>query len=261
MTELSSENSQIEFLVGNGNEQVIEREILIKREGNSYYGVKVNRVSHEKLLLSQVWSLNLESSSIIDFKLSNIHEHTTTTYLTGGKILYKFLDNNLGVVVYTHDRRTLLFSVINSYNGKILYQASITNVDFTQRINTVFEENIVLVSYIKKDKNINRNEVFIVEIMKREIEHSFINLIEKVLQFDSKTENSSNLDETDLIFQEACYIIPKRVKHIYTSETKLNISNKQIIFVLENNLVYFLDRRFAGGRRPLAKGKILIKIR
>ena len=235
-----------------------DTEVLVKRDKNNLFGIKVYSDSNkDKLSLNILWNLNLDNSTIIDFKLTNFHKHSTTTYLSGGKILYKFLDKNLGVVAYTSDRKTLYLSIIKSDSGKILYQASIANVDFNQRINVLFEENIVLVSYIKKEKSINRNEVFVVEIIKREIDDSFIYLMEKVLQIEGRTD--SIIDENSLIFQEACYIIPKRVKHIFVSETRINVSNKQIILLFENNFVHFLDIRLAGARRPLTKGKIILK--
>jgi len=253
LSELVGENNNRGYNIKHDS-SLIDTQVLIKRDKSNLYGIKVfSEKNADQTSLKMLWNLNLDNSTIIDFKLSNFHKHSTTTYLSGGKILYKFLDKNLGVVVYTSDRKTLYLTIMKSDSGKILYQATIAHVDFNQRINVLFEENIVLVSYIKKEKSINRNEVFVVEIIKREIDDSFIYLMEKVLQFESRTEKTS--DENDLVFQEACYILPKRVKQMFASETKLNVSNKQIILVFENNFVHFLDIRFAGARRPLTKGK------
>jgi hypothetical protein len=237
----------------------IKNSVLITSNKREIVGFKVidSEGAQSKPRTKLVWNFFHDNKTVIDFKLSNLHKHTASTYLSGGKILFKFLDKNMGIVTYTEDRRTLFITILMMDTGKTIYQTSIQHVDFSQKINTLFEENIVLVSYVKKDKNVNRNEVFVIEILKREIEDSFMSLMEKVLHFDSRTEETSP-SENNLVFQEACYILPKRVKSIYASETKLNVSNKQIILIFENNLVLFLDRRLVGGRRPLTKGILLV---
>jgi len=171
-------------------------------------------------------------------------------------------------------------TLISVINGKILYQTQIANVDLEQKINSIFNENFVIINYVKKNKNVLRNEVFTIEIMRREIEHSLTSLFQKIFNLrtlfsafnpldDDQEENfnenlkkinSENEDKEeqlvhsdDLVFLTKTFFLPRKVKKMFLNETKLNVANKYIIFLLESNQVFLVDKRVLSPRRPLAK--------
>jgi hypothetical protein len=162
------------------------------------------------------------------------------------------------LLLSTNDKNSLIVSVINTNNGKVLHQSIITNVDTVREIKSVYEENLIVISYFKKHKSIVRNELFVIEIMKREIEHSFINMLEKIFKINLTGELSENkthdeIQESDLVFLTQTYVLPRNIKGLFVSKTHINIGNKYIILLSENNQIFFVDKRGISPRRPIMK--------
>ena len=83
------------------------------------------------------------------------------------------------------DTNNLNVTILNAVNGKILFQNQIIQVDIFQKINTLFDENFLVISYVKKNNNILRNEILTIEIMKRDIEHSIFTMLDKIFNVKS----------------------------------------------------------------------------
>lgn len=198
---------------------------------------------------------NEKDELIIDYLTPNIHENIIITKHSAGKIFYKYLDWNLLLVLQKSNERNLILTLIKTETGKTFYQYTIKNVDFTSKIFPVFEENSIIVSYSGFNKGVLRNEIFVIEIMKREIEHSLYNLFERFFNFEaSQTLNNidnSNIRAQDLVFMTQIYTLPKKIKGMFVSKSLYNISNKFIILVFENNQIYFLDKNLLSARRPV----------
>jgi hypothetical protein len=187
-----------------------------------------------------------------------------TTYHSNGKIFYKFISSNMVLVLSTNDKRSLIVTILKVDNGKILHQSSISNIDPSQPIKSIFEENLVVISYVKKEKSVVRNELYVIEIMRREIEHSLLTLLERKVKhllpfelgftdIDEVNESNDDINGSDLIFLTQSYVLNRKVKGLFVSKTRINIANKFVIILFENNQVFFIDKRGISPRRPIMK--------
>ena len=226
---------------------------------NKVFGIKY-KTSNGKLHLNIAWNLNMRyNTTALSSQFPNVHANLITTYHVMGKVFYKYIDSNILLLLSKVEHKTLLVTLINTSNGKVLHQSIIDNVDFSQKIYSVFEENLVVINYVKKEKNFVRNELFTIEMMKREIEHSFVNLLEKIFKISLWGEEShsdfpeGDLKENDLVFLTQTYILTRKIKGIYTSKSSLNVANKHLLFLMENNQVFLVDKRVVSPRRPLMK--------
>jgi hypothetical protein len=249
-------------LIHSGYESYDER-FYIQTIGNNIYGFKLHK-KEKKLTVNLAWNYLSNSYKILETKYPNINDNIMTTYHSNGKIFYKYVSSNAMLVMSTNDDRTLLITLIKLDNGKVLHHSYINHVDFTQPINSLFEENLVVISYVKKEKSVLRNELYVIEVLRREIEHSLISLFEKKMRHLIPFENSifgpeidvddhDNVSGGDLIFLTQTYILNRKVKGLYVSKTKINIANKFIILLFENNQVFFVDKRGISPRRPIMR--------
>jgi hypothetical protein len=236
-----------------------DNKFSVESKANNVYGIKY-KSSNGKLEMNIAWNIYLKANTtMLSSHLPNIHANIITTYNVQGKVFYKYIDGNMLLLLSKVEAKNLLVSLVHTSSGKVLHQSLIENVDFSQKINTIFEENLVLINYVRKEKNLVRNEIFTVEMMKREIEHSFINLLEKIFKLSLWSDESpleyasDSISETDLVFLTQTYILPRKVKEISTSKSNLNVANKYLLFLMENNSVFFLDKRIVSPRRPLMK--------
>jgi hypothetical protein len=266
--------NQCENLIKNPSESPVSlsgklQKSVIDKYDNKYtvelldsnlYGVKYKKTQNGKLDLTIAWNLALKNNvTPLQDKLPNIHSNLITTYHVQGKVFYKYIDANIILLLSNIENKTLLLTLVRANSGKILHQSYINNVDFSQKIHSVFEENMVVVSYVKREKSVVRNEIYAIEIMKREIEHSFVSLLEKIFKFnifsdsEKSHEESDNIQENDLIFLTQTFILTRKIKGLFISKTLLNVANKYLIFLLENNQVFLLDKRGVSPRRPMMK--------
>ena len=243
---------------------------------NSLFGLIISGNSTDSINknLKPIWNLNLHNHTLVDYKISTIPENIFMTYNSMGKILYKHIDYNIAVILTNPENSsTLNFSVINLLNGKILFQTQILNVDIKEKINIIFDENFIIINYVKKTKNLLRNEIYIVEILKREIEHSLKSLLEKYFNINTILGNLGLIDDEDhhlimekekkiedqkihsddLVFMSKTFLLNRKPKKLFFTNSKLNLANKYLIFLMESNQIYFVDKRALSPRRPVGK--------
>jgi len=256
---------------------------------NTLYSFKVYSDSqHHSTALKPIWNFRLNNHKLLQYKLANVPGNIHTVYNSSGKILYKHIDHNVILLISNIEKtQNIIVSLISVVNGKVLFQTQIANVDLEQKINAIFDENFVVINYVKKNKNVLRNEVYTIEIMRREIEHSLISLFQKLFniktmfsafnplddsaeeelnknskikqQNDWKGKGKEKEDEDelvhsdDLVFLTKTFFLPRRVKSMFLNKTKLNVANKYIMFLLESNQVFLVDKRNLSPRRPFAK--------
>ena len=125
---------------------------FIEVTNNSINGIKIEKIN-KKVNLSIHWNLLLNSLNLLHYKYPNISQNVITTYHSAGKVYYKYISWNTMLIISTNDSKTLIVTIINTNNGKILHQSYITNVDTTRQINSIFEENLIVISYFKKEKS------------------------------------------------------------------------------------------------------------
>ena len=160
---------------------LINNKYLIVQLENRLIGVKINTNSsvtpNNKINLISAWNFNIPTNhTLIERKTNLVNDYSESAYQSNGKIFYKFLDRNIELVLINSDNKSLIINVLRATNGKVLHQNIIHGVDFTQTIISEIEENIIVISYARKDKVIPRNELFIIEILKRDIEYSIFSL-------------------------------------------------------------------------------------
>ncbi len=263
--------------IENYNNKII---LNFNEKTNSLFGSKIStNNNNNNNSINLIWNYSLKKNKLINFKLAYVPTNIHITYNSSGKILYKYIDHNMILFIsQINNTNNLNITILNGFNGKILFQNQISQVDMTQKINTLFDENFLVISYIKKNKNILRNEILTIEIMKRDIEHSIFTMLDKIFNvkslFSSLLSNEDNnfkdlitekvpenninnidndINKDDLVFLTNTYFINRKVKDIFINKSKLNIANKYIIFLMENNSIYLVDKRQISPRRPFGK--------
>ena len=159
----------------------INNKYFILQTENKLVGIKVNAGNNNaganKVNLTTAWNFILPKTyEFIERKTNKVNDYSEAAYQSNGKIFYKFLDRNIELVLINFDNKSLIVNILRATNGKVLHQSILHGVDFNQQIISEFEENIVVISYARKDKVIARNELFVIEFLKRDIEYSILNL-------------------------------------------------------------------------------------
>lgn len=242
-----------------GAVQNLNDKIFVHSTENDIYGIRLN--SEASFANPEiVWNYRIKTGKILNILTPNIHENQITTKQSGGKIYYKYVDWNILLILSTADNKNLLTTVLKTDNGKVLYQETIKNLDFSQSILPIFEENVIVISYVRKEKGYSRNEIHVIEVMKRQIEHSLISLFERIFKLPLSSENQVGIDSQlldirpeDLVFLTQTFILPRKLKGLFISKSFINISNKFLILLLENNQVYFIDKNTISPRRPIVR--------
>lgn len=267
------------------NRNKLENKIILNMNEklNTIFGLKINKIKSKQNLyiVKPHWNFKLNNHKLLDYKIARVPENIYTVYNSSGKILYKHIDHNVALILTNvENTNTVYVTIINTIDGKILFQTQIAYVDLNQNINSIFNENFILISYVKKTASFTRNEILTIEIMKREIEHSLISLFDKIFNLKNifsafnaneedeiemgkitanKKDNINGTDDedlvhsNDLVFLMKTYFLPRKIKNIFVNKSKLNVSNKYIILLLETNQIYLIDKRALSPRRPIAK--------
>ena len=173
---------KVDFNGNNSSYENFGNKIILNfdEETNTLYGSKISAEKND-YSLNLIWNFSFKKNKMINFKLANVQANVHVTYNSSGKILYKFIDHNMILLIsQIENTNNLTVSILNALNGKILFQNQITQVDISQKINALFDENFLVISYVKKNKNIIRNEILTIEIMKRDIEHSIFTMFDKI---------------------------------------------------------------------------------
>ena len=221
----------------------------IEQYENSIYAFRYSLNEKNELIMSIAYNLKFEN--IISYSYPDISNHPNPAYLVGGKIYYKFINENLIVILSKKKKKNLLITIVQGESGKILDEIVLSNIEFTS-LSYLFEDNWGMISYIKKEKGFKRNEIFAFELMKQEIEYSLTNLLQK--HFKSLSGSSiTDLIENDITILSQTFVLERHVKKMFKSNSELNNANKFIILLFENSKVYLIDRRSFSPRRPLMK--------
>lgn len=234
--------------------------MYIHHQGDLLYGLNLTEKSKDLkdsslgiCAVSIAWTRQVRN--LIKYEYSNASESSISTYMSGGNIYYKYIDPNL-LLILLKDNDNLIVEIVDALHGKTLFKSIIEKVDFNQSLDTLFDENLLVVYYTRKDKYVTRNEIFVVEAMRREIEQSFVVLVDKILN-DFSVKEPSNL-KNDLVFLTQTFVLTKKVKGLFSSRSNLSIANKSILILYESNLLAVYDRRLLSPRRPIfrdTKGK------
>ena len=235
----------------NDNEQLIN--YLINKysfyaKNNSLYAFKFNLIQNE-IIMSLIFNFNYEK--LIAYKTPNININAPNTYLNEGKIFYKYINNNL-VYIISMKKTNLVFTIIHGQNGKIIDEQVIRNVD-GKSVKYAFEDNWGIITYKKNLKSFTRNEIFSFELMKSKIETSLMSLLKKYFNNNNKGKNNKkNIFENfeDIEILTNTFVSSRAIKKISISSTLYSNSNKFVIFTLDNDMLYLVDKRELSPRRP-----------
>ena len=235
----------------NDNEQLIN--YLINKysfyaKNNSLYAFKFNLIQNE-IIMSLIFNFNYEK--LIAYKTPNININAPNTYLNEGKIFYKYINNNL-VYIISMKKTNLVFTIIHGQNGKIIDEQVIRNVD-GKSVKYAFEDNWGIITYKKNLKTFTRNEIFSFELMKSKIETSLMSLLKKYFNNNNKGKNNKkNIFENfeDIEILTNTFVSSRAIKKISISSTLYSNSNKFVIFTLDNDMLYLVDKRELSPRRP-----------
>ena len=222
----------------------------ITQHDNTLYTFKYYLNTNNDLIINIVYNLHFEE--IITYFFPDMNAHPNPMYLVEGKIYYKFLNENIIVILSKHQTKHLLITLIRGDNGKVIDKIQLTNIDFNS-ISYLFEDNWGLLSYIKKEKGFRRNEVFAIELLKQEIEFSLMSLLEKHFKSSTTTTNTVTTADTEITILSHTFVLDRHVKKMFKSQTEYNNANTFIMLLYENNKIYLVDRRTFSPRRPFTK--------
>ena len=221
----------------------------ITQHDNTLYTFKYYLNSDNDLIMNIVYNLHFEE--VITYFFPDMNAHPNPLYLVEGKIYYKFINENIIVILSKHQSKHLLITLIRGDNGKVIDKIQLTNVDF-HSISYLFEDNWGLISYIKKEKGFKRNEVFAIELLKQEIEFSLMSLLEKHFKSQTNT-NVLTTSDTEITILSHTFVLDRHVKKMFKSQTEYNNANTFIVLLYENNKIFLIDRRTFSPRRPFTK--------
>ena len=66
--------------------------------------------------------------------------------------------------------------------------------------------------------------------------------------------NTQSSEDNNLVFLTQTFIVPEKIKLFKFSKSRLNVSNKHLIIIFDNNSSYLIDKRMLSPRRPTIKG-------
>lgn len=135
--------------------------------------------------LNEVWNIKFsENEHLIEYSyhLKGFGEYFKTVdqgffvqIPEENSLLYKIVDSHNLAVVTKLDSKTgpvLNVYIINGKRGKIMAKYQNHDVDFKKKINLVYDDNGIFVSYF--NKKVSNTEIWVIEIMKNEIESDFL---------------------------------------------------------------------------------------
>jgi hypothetical protein len=248
--------------------------------------MKSHKNSELSVKLSTSWSLKINNLKYL--VTSNINKNTSGIVASQGKIFHKYLNPNLILIISkifnpksTEENNqqevgNILIEIIDSSNGKILKRYNLEKVNYDTPIFHVFEDNHIFISYVKQEKTNLKQEILSIEILKRNIDDNFVDLMGKILKksfFNKELDNRSQSYEnshfeshnirkefyssnTEPIFLSHTYVLVKMIKNLVVSKSNLNIANKALLIVYTNNLISIMDFRNVSARRPIMSGPI-----
>ena len=188
-------------------------------------------------------------------------------HISNNKIYSRNINPNLLLIIednlYNGDKNNtanVVLKVLDSLTGNILSNIQLENFEPNSLV-VKFSENIIIISYNKKDKNNYRQEIISLEILNTGIEDSLLQILNKVYNkyfnaYTSINPKSSNLNDfknynliSDYVIISKTYYYPRKIKDIYFARSKLGITNSTILLLLENNSIVFLGWKMFSPRR------------
>lgn len=155
--------------------------------------------------LTRTWNLALsaEESVLKTAQFDYDPEESTFSHAVPEekKVIFKFIDsNNVAILTKsTFGRPHLILYVVNGITGRVLDQRTQYDVDFSQKIALLFEENSVFVTYFNTKEL--QYEIWITELYLDKIESSFREVVEKYL-FKTITHDSTHDDNDNYNFED-----------------------------------------------------------
>ena len=218
---------------------------LVNKQENLIVGVRIINLNEGKYSFTIKW--NLYTKNIINYCFPHIQKSSSQFHASNGNIYHKYLNSNLLLLITQNTEDSILVEFL-SENGKNLNKILIEKVDLAGKIIPVFIENKAYISYIKRDKSSFRQELISIELMRKRVDELFSNFINSYFKnslMQTKTE------EPKFLLQS--FVISNTIKNLFFSTSNLNVANKYLIVIYENNLTFFMDLRTVSARRPLTK--------
>lgn len=225
----------------NFSKQSSYKYLYVDKKENQIFGLNVSKQ------INISWNLNLKNKQIISVTLPSINSNASIYQASQSKIYHKYINPNIFLLITQNTQDSVLIELVDSFTGKILKKLNLEKVVVNLPIIPLFTENTILIAYIKKEKSVFKQEILSIEILKREIDEQFIGLLSKI--FEDKQDSKFKTSEP--IFLHHTYVLSRKVKSLYSSESLISISNKNVIIVYENNLMSLLDMRTLSARRPI----------
>lgn len=243
----------VAFLIVNSDSDIqiypdtVERkEIAAYLKDLSIYKIGQREIVGYQLLenkLVPTWNVHLQQDEEV-FKTSqwsyDIDETSFKTIIPEDKkVIYKFSDsNNFALLTKsTLNEAHLNLYIINGVTGRILSSRSQYDVDFSQPINLLYDENGIFVSYF--NTKVLNFEIWVTELYKSQLESSFQHLLYRYFFEKIHVDEEERYNQADagyVVFTQKYYFAPG-VKALGAVETIQGVTKKNLIIVTLNDQV------------------------
>lgn len=125
---------------------------------DKYTGILTGYRVHAKTLkVAEVWKMDFSQTGEEIANYASADQLNKDEYQgmeeNNGNIIYKYVNPNLMAVATFSGINHLNLYIINRSNGSIIYAGHVYNVDKKHEVKVVFQENTIVVTYLKKYVN------------------------------------------------------------------------------------------------------------
>lgn len=167
-------------------------------------------------------------------------------------MIYKFLDANVFLLLTQEGTGTLNVYLISSVSGRVLYKFSESQVAFQAPIDAIYLENLLIISFSRKEKFGTKQEIAVAELFKPKIEDDTQRML-KEAYFNSAKFNSptySSFEEEAPLVAKENYQFPQQIKSLTLTQTKSHITGKNLVLLTADDSLYMLEYAQFSARRP-----------
>ena len=195
----------------------------------------------------EVWNVLLEKGQdIVDY---SYHMKGTNDYLlkasTGylsampndEELLFKVVDSgNVALIIRqtVNGDQTMQLTIVNTVRGKILSTFTNSQVDFSQPIGFLYDDNGIYISYM--NTKLLTYELWSIELLMTRVESSFIEMIQTyILNIKHRDPIDYNADKSEIVVLDRKYGLSYGLKYLGAVHTRHGLTKRNLIGITTSN--------------------------
>lgn len=212
----------------------------------SGYYIKSSNI--KPLKLYEISLSDDEEEVIYDYKVINYEDIIQRSGISdNGPIIMKYLDKNLlTVLLYNKKTSIATINIIEMVNGHIIHSQKLTNCNIPFGLEVI--ENWVILSFWNSIDS--RTDILSLSLTKDEINKNEISW----MKMPKNLDKFSSYDNINITIDYKLFNYRMGIKKISRAITEEGISNKYLIFLLNNDDIMKIDRKLLD---PLGKDRKL----